>query len=328
MRCPAVAGPSDWQARPPDEVQPAPSWLLTRVPEATVLRLASKVALDLPAAPPPLTFEGSAKGSRYCPSYRWANHLRPFDAGQHTRRATSKAATDRAMMTTCIECGEFFPAKRGDACCCSPRCRQAKSRRSERKRSVGNAQEALSTMDRTSARGSPSAALDVTDNRSDHLTLILRPHIEDRNGCRFHSDRFDVYVDGELILTSRQPWHDGARELLRRGYPWQHVAHHPTRRQELRQLRAARDRLPRTVVDLGLRSRRAEAHPLGTHAGRSEAAWSVPVEERVAAVEAVSPGVNEAWLTSALLDAARSSGLPDREARATIRSAAQARRGS
>jgi hypothetical protein len=219
MRCPAVAGPSDWQARPPDEVQPAPSWLLTRIPEATVLRLASKVALDLPAAPPPLTFEGSAKGSRYCPSYRWANHFRPFDAGQHTRRATSKAATDRAMMTTCIECGEFFPAKRGDACCCSPRCRQAKSRRSERKRSVGNAQEALSTMDRTSARGSPSAALDVTDNRSDHLTLILRPHIEDRNGCRFHSDRFDVYVDGELILTSRQPWHDGARELLRRGYP-------------------------------------------------------------------------------------------------------------
>ena len=49
--------------------------------------------------------------------------------------------------------------------------------------------------------------------------MIVRPHIEERNGCRFHLDRFDLYLDGELILTSRQPWHDGARELLRRGYP-------------------------------------------------------------------------------------------------------------
>ncbi|HEX6111073.1 MAG TPA: hypothetical protein VFZ10_02120 [Geminicoccaceae bacterium] len=34
-----------------------------------------------------------------------------------------------------------------------------------------------------------------------------------------HLDRFDAYLNGELILTSRQPWLDGARELLRRGYP-------------------------------------------------------------------------------------------------------------
>jgi hypothetical protein len=49
--------------------------------------------------------------------------------------------------------------------------------------------------------------------------MILRPHIEERNGCRFHLDRFDAYLNGELILTSRQPWYDAARELVRRGYP-------------------------------------------------------------------------------------------------------------
>lgn len=32
-------------------------------------------------------------------------------------------------------------------------------------------------------------------------------------------DRFDVWLDVELILTSRQPCYDAARELLRRGYP-------------------------------------------------------------------------------------------------------------
>jgi hypothetical protein len=74
-------------------------------------------------------------------------------------------------------------------------------------------------MDRASAPASSSAGLDVTDNRSAPLTLVLNPHIEERNGCPFHLDRFDAYLDGELILTSRQPWHDGARELLRRGYP-------------------------------------------------------------------------------------------------------------
>ena len=64
-----------------------------------------------------------------------------------------------------------------------------------------------------------SGELGVTDNRDGHLTLIVRPHIEHRNGCRFHLDRFDVYLDGELILISRQPWYGAARELLRRGYP-------------------------------------------------------------------------------------------------------------
>jgi hypothetical protein len=59
----------------------------------------------------------------------------------------------------------------------------------------------------------------ITGNRGDHLTLILRPHIEQRHGCRFHLDRFDACVNGELILTSRQPWYGAARELLRRGHP-------------------------------------------------------------------------------------------------------------
>jgi hypothetical protein len=74
-------------------------------------------------------------------------------------------------------------------------------------------------MDRALALPSSSGGLDVTDNQSARLTLILYPHIEERAGCRFHLDRFDVYLSHELILTSRQPWYDGARELLRRGYP-------------------------------------------------------------------------------------------------------------
>ena len=45
-----------------------------------------------------------------------------------------------------------------------------------------------------------------------------------RHGCEcavqpFQLDRFDAYLDGELILTSRQPRYDGARELPRCGYP-------------------------------------------------------------------------------------------------------------
>ena len=76
-----------------------------------------------------------------------------------------------------------------------------------------------STMDQPWAPESTSAGLDVTDNRNDPLTLILHLHIEERSGCRFHLERFDAYLDGKLILTSRQPWYDGARELLRRGYP-------------------------------------------------------------------------------------------------------------
>ena len=43
------------------------------------------------------------------------------------------------------------------------------------------------------------------------LCLITSPHVE-------KSDRFDAFLDGELVVTSRQPRLDGARELLRRGY--------------------------------------------------------------------------------------------------------------
>jgi hypothetical protein len=47
------------------------------------------------------------------------------------------------------------------------------------------------------------------------LRLIVRPHLE-RGGL--HIDRFDGYLDGELIVTSRQPLLDGARRLLERGF--------------------------------------------------------------------------------------------------------------
>ena len=123
------------------------------------------------------------------------------------------------MMATCAECDETFPAKRTDAQCCSPRCRQANFRRSVRMRTVGNARETPATMDQAGMPGPASEGPGVTDNRGGHLTLSLRPHIEHRNGCRFHLDRFDAFLNGEPILTSRQPWYDGARELLRRGYP-------------------------------------------------------------------------------------------------------------
>jgi len=109
------------------------------------------------------------------------------------------------MVATCVECGEIFPAKRVDAHCCSPRCRKAKSRRSGRMRAVRNARETSSAIDRAWTSRSSSAGPGVTDNRGGHLTLILCPHIEERNGCRFHLDRFDARLNGELILTSRQP---------------------------------------------------------------------------------------------------------------------------
>jgi hypothetical protein len=48
------------------------------------------------------------------------------------------------------------------------------------------------------------------------LYLELRPHIE-HAGC--HRDRFDAYLAGQLICTSRSGWHTPARELLRLGYP-------------------------------------------------------------------------------------------------------------
>ena len=49
------------------------------------------------------------------------------------------------------------------------------------------------------------------------ITLTTKPYIEPMRGC--HVDRFEAHLDGELICVSRQPRLDGARELLRRGYP-------------------------------------------------------------------------------------------------------------
>jgi hypothetical protein len=47
------------------------------------------------------------------------------------------------------------------------------------------------------------------------LAVVLRPHTE-RDGCRL--DRFDAYLDGELICTSRSGWHQPARKLLELGH--------------------------------------------------------------------------------------------------------------
>jgi hypothetical protein len=49
------------------------------------------------------------------------------------------------------------------------------------------------------------------------IILQLRPHIE---AGGYHLDRFDAFLDGEVITTSRQPVFDGARALIERG-------HHP-----------------------------------------------------------------------------------------------------
>jgi hypothetical protein len=48
----------------------------------------------------------------------------------------------------------------------------------------------------------------------DTVVLILHPHIEPGG---YHLDKFDAYLDDELILTSRSPLYSGARELLKRG---------------------------------------------------------------------------------------------------------------
>jgi hypothetical protein len=48
----------------------------------------------------------------------------------------------------------------------------------------------------------------------DTIVLILHPHIEPGG---YHLDKFDAYLDDELILTSRSPLYSGARELLKRG---------------------------------------------------------------------------------------------------------------
>ena len=53
---------------------------------------------------------------------------------------------------------------------------------------------------------------------ADTLIMVLVPHLEERAGLRFHTERFDGYVEGELIVTSRQPRHDGARRLLDLGH--------------------------------------------------------------------------------------------------------------
>jgi hypothetical protein len=47
------------------------------------------------------------------------------------------------------------------------------------------------------------------------LHVELRPHVE-RAG--YHTERFGAYLAGQLICISRQPRHDGARELLARGF--------------------------------------------------------------------------------------------------------------
>lgn len=46
------------------------------------------------------------------------------------------------------------------------------------------------------------------------IELELHEHIESA-GC--HVDRFDAYLDGDLIVTSRQPIFAGARALVGRG---------------------------------------------------------------------------------------------------------------
>jgi hypothetical protein len=58
------------------------------------------------------------------------------------------------------------------------------------------------------------AASSSTEVASAVVTLTLKRHIE-RGG--FHADRFDCYLDDAAIVTTRQPRHDAARELLARG---------------------------------------------------------------------------------------------------------------
>jgi hypothetical protein len=59
------------------------------------------------------------------------------------------------------------------------------------------------------------ASSSSSDVASAVVTLTLRPHIE-RAG--YHSERFDCYLGDTPIVTSRQPRHDAARELLARGF--------------------------------------------------------------------------------------------------------------
>ena len=51
------------------------------------------------------------------------------------------------------------------------------------------------------------------------ITLTTKPHLQRRAaGQLVHVDKFEGWLDGELIVVSKQPRLDGARELLRRGY--------------------------------------------------------------------------------------------------------------
>ena len=51
------------------------------------------------------------------------------------------------------------------------------------------------------------------------IRLVTKLHMQRRGaGQLVHVDRFEAWLDGELICISRQPRLDGARELLRRGY--------------------------------------------------------------------------------------------------------------
>ena len=56
----------------------------------------------------------------------------------------------------------------------------------------------------------------MNDRRPSFVRLIIRPHPH-RIGAKI-ADRFDAFLDGEFICTSREPLFDGARELLARGY--------------------------------------------------------------------------------------------------------------
>ena len=47
------------------------------------------------------------------------------------------------------------------------------------------------------------------------IVLIVRPAVTVDG---YHLDRFTAVLDGEVIVTSRQPLLEGARVLLRRGY--------------------------------------------------------------------------------------------------------------
>lgn len=51
------------------------------------------------------------------------------------------------------------------------------------------------------------------------LRLVTKPHLQRRgHGALVHIDKFEGWIGGELIVVSRQPRLDGARELLRRGH--------------------------------------------------------------------------------------------------------------